>query len=406
MSRTSSLLRLGEISAVQTGPFGSQLHSSDYVDSGTPIITVEHIREMQISPDGVPLVSERDVRRLQKYQLCEGDLVFSRVGAIDRCAYIAANEDGWLFSGRLLRVRPVRSAIEPRYLLHFLSYDSSRAWILNHAVGSTMPCLNTSILSNTPIWVPELREQRRIVEILDVIDVQIRRTQQIMAKILRERVGLIGQLLASINEVDQPPLDQYLSRIDAGWSPDCPEVVPGDGEWGILKISAVSGGVYRPTESKRLPSNLVPRPALEVKDSDVLCVRANGVGELVGRVAYVESTPQRLMLSDKTLRLVPTAKLDGYFLSMILGSQNARRQIESRMGGSSSQRNISQAELRRIPVPVPDLTVQRRMSAIVQSADRSIEANQRTLDKLRLVRSGLATDLLGRRLRAHDGQPT
>jgi type I restriction enzyme S subunit len=239
---------------------------------------------------------------------------------------------------------------------------------------------------------------------LDALDEQIRRTQQVIAKITRKRIGLISQLLAKINEDDQSPLDEYLSRIDAGWSPDCPEVVPGDGEWGVLKISAVSGGVYRPTESKRLPSNLVPRPALEVKDSDVLCVRANGVGELVGRVVYVESTPQRLMLSDKTLRLVPTAKLDRYFLSIVLGSESARRQIESRMGGSSSQKNISQAELRRMTVPVPDLTAQCRMSAIVRSADRSILANQRTLDKLRLVRSGFATDLLGGRPPAREGQ--
>ena len=144
MSRASLFLRLGDIAAVQTGPFGSQLHSSDYVDSGTPIITVEHIRGTQISPDGVPLVSERDVRRLQKYRLCEGDLVFSRVGPSTDAQTPPKRRMAGCSRDGVLRIRPNRMVVEPRNLLHFLNYDSSRSWILNHAVGSTMPCLNTS----------------------------------------------------------------------------------------------------------------------------------------------------------------------------------------------------------------------------------------------------------------------
>ena len=71
---------------VQTGPFGSQLHQADYVPVGTPIITVEHLGENRILHQDVPCVSNEDKKRLSKYTLRKGDIVFSRVGSVDRRA--------------------------------------------------------------------------------------------------------------------------------------------------------------------------------------------------------------------------------------------------------------------------------------------------------------------------------
>jgi restriction endonuclease S subunit len=96
---------VGEISDIKTGPFGSALHERDYVNNGTPIITVEHLGESEVHHTNLPMVSDADKLRLKAYSLRQGDIVFSRVGSVDRNALIKVAEDGWLFSGRLLRVR-------------------------------------------------------------------------------------------------------------------------------------------------------------------------------------------------------------------------------------------------------------------------------------------------------------
>ena len=101
---------------IQTGPFGSQLHQRDYVSEGTPIITVEHLGDNRITHEDMPYVSDQDKERLSRYTLREGDIVFSRVGSVDRRALVRQSEQGWLFSGRCLRVRPDRSKIDPAYL--------------------------------------------------------------------------------------------------------------------------------------------------------------------------------------------------------------------------------------------------------------------------------------------------
>ena len=194
--RGSASPELGSLADVQTGPFGSQLHSSDYVAEGTPIITVEHlIGENEISHDSIPLVSVSDRTRLIRYSLQTGDLVFSRVGAIDRCSYVSPREDGWLFSGRLLRVRPDRSRVDSRFLASYLAHEPSQRWIRAHAVGSTMPCLNTSILKRVPLSLPPLPTQRTIAEILDTTDGAIRSTERLIAKLEQAGEGLRHDLL-------------------------------------------------------------------------------------------------------------------------------------------------------------------------------------------------------------------
>jgi len=167
-------IRLGDIAEVQTGPFGSQLHMQDYVSDGTPMITVEHLINDRVAHTiDTPRVSKEDKKRLSRYTLREGDLVFSRVGSVDRIGHITENEDGWMFSGRLLRVRPDKEKVDARYLYYFLTREKTKAYIRNIAVGATMPSLNTDLLSDVPVMLPSLNIQKEIARILTPLDEKI-----------------------------------------------------------------------------------------------------------------------------------------------------------------------------------------------------------------------------------------
>ncbi len=164
---------LGEIAQVQTGPFGSQLHMSDYKMEGVPIITVEHLGENKILHKNLPLVGDEDRKRLIKYTLQKGDIVFSRVGSVDRRAYVSANEDGWMFSGRCLRVRANKVKVEPRFLSYYFGQESFKETIRRTAVGATMPSINTAILSEVQLSIPSFSEQKAIANVLSSLDDKI-----------------------------------------------------------------------------------------------------------------------------------------------------------------------------------------------------------------------------------------
>ena len=175
-------------SGVQTGPFGSQLHQKDYVLVGTPILTVEHLGENRVTHQDIPRVTDHDRERLSKYILRKGDIVFSRVGSVDRRALVSEAEEGWLFSGRCLRVRPDPNKIDPGYLSYFFGLPSFQEYVRSIAVGATMPSLNTKILSDVVIVHPSLPEQRAIAHVLGTLDDKIelnRRINEILEEMAR-----------------------------------------------------------------------------------------------------------------------------------------------------------------------------------------------------------------------------
>ena len=158
---------------IQTGPFGSQLHKRDYVPVGTPIITVEHLGDNRITHSDLPRVSDHDRDRLSKYMLRRGDIVFSRVGSVDRRGLVREAEEGWLFSGRCLRIRPDAKKVLPAYLSYYFGLPQFQEYIRSIAVGATMPSLNTRILSDVLIAYPAIPEQRTIAQVLGTLDDKI-----------------------------------------------------------------------------------------------------------------------------------------------------------------------------------------------------------------------------------------
>jgi type I restriction enzyme, S subunit len=207
---------------VQTGPFGSQLHREDYVSVGTPIITVEHLGENRIEHEEVPRVSDEDRERLSMYQLRKGDLVFSRVGSVDRRALVRDAEAGWLFSGRCLRVRPDQSKIDPTYLSYFFGLPAFKEHIRAIAVGATMPSLNTQILSDVVVLYPrDLKEQRAIAHILGTLDDKIELNRR-----MNETLETMARAIFKSWFVDFDPVRAKAEGRDAGLPEEIADLFP------------------------------------------------------------------------------------------------------------------------------------------------------------------------------------
>lgn len=165
-------IELGEIADVQTGPFGSQLKNEQYITGGTPVVTVEHIQDFRIIDFDYPSITDEDKDRLRKYLMKEGDILFTRVGSVDLSAYVGQGQDGWMFSSRMLRVRP-NEELNSRFLSYFFQQKSFRDYIINIAVGATMPSINTGILKTIPISYPPIERQNAIAEVLSSLDDKI-----------------------------------------------------------------------------------------------------------------------------------------------------------------------------------------------------------------------------------------
>ncbi len=172
-------------SCIQTGPFGSQLHQSDYSEYGIPVVMPKDLIDGQISEDSIARVSEDHVERLSRHKIEEGDILYSRRGDVGRCAYVGKKEVGWLCGTGCLRVSINAEIANPKFVFYQLQKAETIGWVINHAVGATMLNLNTSILSAVPIELPDLRIQNHTVSILSAYDDLIENNQK-QIKLLEE----------------------------------------------------------------------------------------------------------------------------------------------------------------------------------------------------------------------------
>jgi len=140
---------------VKTGPFGSQLHQSDYNSCGIPVVMPKDIIDGTISVSSIARVSDEHVSRLARHQLSQGDIVYGRRGDIGRQALIREHNEGWLCGTGCLRLSIGSNAPLTCTFLHlYLRQPEVIKWISNQAVGATMPNLNTAILRSIPITFP------------------------------------------------------------------------------------------------------------------------------------------------------------------------------------------------------------------------------------------------------------
>lgn len=274
------------------------------------------------------------------------------------------------------------------------------------AQGTTFDAVSRRNLGDILLGAPADRsEQRQISEILDALDEQLVLSTRAISKLDAERIALVEELVtADIASFGEMRLGDAVLRIDAGWSPLCDERPPAYGSWGVLKVSAITSGTFRSIESKGLLPGTNPRPEIEVQDGDLIMCRANGVKQLVGAVAIATNVQPKLMLSDKTLRLVPDHELLlPEYLHLLLSSQAGRRQIDAFLSGSSGQNNISQAFIRSMNIPVPDMGRQQQAVHAIRVLDDRISAEKDLMACQQTMKQGLMDDLLTGRVRVTDG---
>lgn len=174
------MMTLGELcslqhGSIQTGPFGSQLHASDYIEHGIPVVMPANIGDFCIISDSIAMIGKDDAKRLSQHAVIKGDVLFSRRGDVTKCARIKDHEVGWLCGTGCLKVRFGNESIAAsRYVSHYLRLPAVKEWLVRYAVGATMPNLNTSILANIQLAFPvSIKKQTHVADFLDALDDRI-----------------------------------------------------------------------------------------------------------------------------------------------------------------------------------------------------------------------------------------
>lgn len=305
-----------------------------------------------------------------------GQVLFGKRRAYQR--KVAVAEFDAVVSGDIYVLTPIDPTRLLPELLPFLCLSER---FFQHAVGtsagSLSPRTNWSSLASFEFDLPPLDQQRRIAEILWAADEAIQAGDQLVASILNARDRFFDDELRK-GEACSPEtiknLGAALVRIVAGKSPKASSEPAAKGEYGVLKVSAAGDGRYVESENKALLNASDFESSLEVKPGMILVTRCNAVLSGIGRACLVERTRPGLMLSDKTLQLVPNEdEADTGFLLQGLRSEPYRGFVERSANGTEAK-NVSQETLKASPFWLPPIDVQRRVSSRLTEFIRAADA--------------------------------
>jgi type I restriction enzyme S subunit len=182
---------------VSTGPFGSLIHQSDYVNDGVPLVNPSHMIDGRIVADHSVSLSIEMAENLDSYRLSAGDMVMARRGEVGRVALVTEAEEGWLCGtgSFVLRFTP---EVSREYVWTLFRCNSIRTYLAGAAVGMTMVNLNHGILLKMPIAVPPADEQSRIIAKLDELMILCDRLEAQQANAESSHTQLAQAILSSL----------------------------------------------------------------------------------------------------------------------------------------------------------------------------------------------------------------
>lgn len=425
---------LAAVGGITDGPFGSNLKTEHYTDSGPRVVRLQNIGDGHFR-DEEAHISEDHFAQLQKHRVLGGDVLIASLGEVLPRACIAPS---WLgpaiVKADCIRVRPGEHVL-PAYLLWALNSPQTREHVGESIKGVGRPRINLGELRSLELPVAPLPEQERIVTAveeafsrLDAGEAGVRVVRQLLKRL---RDAILGA--ASTGRlISQDPADTPASNLlaDIGAEPTDPPVggptLPRTWAWcalgslardagygtsikcgyeetgiGVLRIPNIQGGALDLDDLKRAPSGASIDAELLLMPGDLLIVRTNGSRDLIGRCAPVTSEVGCSFASYLIrFRTLPNA-IDARFLSILLTAPWWRRELEAAAASSAGQYNLSLRSLSPFPIALPPREEQARIVAEVERQMSFIEACQRAVDaglarSAALRRSVLKTAFEGR----------
>ena len=266
-----------------------------------------------------------------------------------------------------------RQQVIPEFLNYQLGFSDVKTFLS----GSTRAKLTKSDASRIEIICPPLPEQRRIVDLLSRAEGIVR----LRCEAERKAAELIPALfIDTFGEPATNPkgwavrkVSDFVSRFEGGKNIQAGS--ENGSPYRILKVSAVTSGVYRESESKPSPDGYCPPASHIVRAGDMLFSRAN-TEELVGATAIVERTDGKTLLPDKLWRFVWNEPVEQAYMHALFQSAHIRRELGKLSSGTSaSMRNISQGKLFGLPLPIAPFANQKEF-AEKAAAVRAIQSQQ------------------------------
>lgn len=358
-----------------------------------------------ISTERIARVSDDHVSRLSRHVMHEGDIVYARRGDVGRCSRVTATEEGWLCGTGCLRLRPDKDRIDPAFLFYALTNPEVVGWVQRHAIGATMPNLNTQILSDVPLIIPEdIDEQRRIASVLTAYDNLIENNRRQIALLEEAVQRLYKEWFVDFRFPGHEDVETTDGLPD-GWSSmpvsEYAHVIKGcsykteniDVEQGVPMVnlaSIASWGGYKPYTERIYGGVYKAEQVLSA--NDVVMALTEQTAGLAGYVARIPRYAEGSIPSMDLACLRPKSGTRAYLYCTCRYGDVSR--LLSPLANGTKIKHLKPEALGYTDMPVPHMELQQRFEDAVSPMFRNIDVLMEQNERLRVARDRLLPKLM------------
>ena len=372
------------------------LKSDDFTDEGPYLVTGTDFSGSRINWQDCHHCDEWRYDQDPYIQLHEGDLLVTKDGTIGKLALVEALDGKATLNSGVFVVRPLTIRYISRFYFWLLQASVFHGFVDYRKTGSTIVHLYQETFENFSFAMPPVEEQTLITKFLDYetakIDALIEKQQQLIALLKEKRQAVISHAVTKGLNPDVPmrnsgvewlgevpahwrvgQLRRWIREMEQGKSPECESRPAEDAEWGVLKTGCVNRGIYAERENKALLPHFLPEIRYEVQAGDVLMSRASGSTELIGSVAFVNTTRSRILLSDKIFRLHFEVGMESQYFTNLMASSYMRSSIVRAISGAEGMaNNITKTAVLAFSIVLPPIDEQRSITAHIHKVSSRI----------------------------------
>jgi type I restriction enzyme S subunit len=433
-----SVSQIGAVNeqAVLTGPFGTSLGRSDFIQSGVPLLTISCLTDQGIRMDKALFVSEAKAKDLQRYRLKIGDILFSRMASVGRAGIVGPELEGALFNYHIMRLRLDESKLLPKFFTGYVrGAQQVRDYLLAVNHGATRDGINTEQLLAMPVVLAPISEQHRIVAEIEKqftrLEAGVAALRCVQANLKRYRAAVLKAacegrlvpteaLLARIlterrknwqgrGKYKEPaaPNTVRLTPLPEGWTWATVEQLAApepnsitDGPFGsnlktehymdsgprVIRLQNIGDGVYVDEEAHITQEHFLRLQKHRVFANDVVIA---GFGENPPRSCIIPETVGPAIVKADCIRFKPHSSVLPKYMNVALNSDPVRKRTKGMVHGVGRPR-LNLGEIKSIVIPLPPVAEQTRIVAeverrlsVVEELETVVTANLQRATRLR-----------------------
>ena len=381
-------VKLGELCEICSGGTPKRSVAEYWKDGTIPWVKIGDMSEKYVSSTEERITdagfNNSSVKMLEPGTLLYS--IFASIGAVSILKIPATTNQA--IAG--LKIKD--DSLDRDFLYHYLKSRESIS--KSSGRGAAQNNINLTILRNMQVTLPSIEIQRSIVRNLEMISNQVTIAESHLMDLDALVKSRFVEIFGDFACYETKPLIKCVDCIEAGKSPKCLAFSRKMAEPGVLKLSAISSGVYCENENKALPRSVSLTIDKVVHANDILLSRKN-TPELVGRSVLVKHTDGNTMFPDIIFRMHPLPPINAMYLSYLLAGPLLHSIQSLAHGSAKSMSNIPKSELAKLSIPIPALNLQNEFANFVSQVDKSRFVAQQQIEKLQMLYDSLAQEYFG-----------